>query len=79
VDLDDERLLGEVRNIRLVILRAPHPELEVDFLSRPIDRSVRHGECLDLVVFLVIGSAIPDIQKALEGEAAVLSREVTSH
>ena len=55
VDLDGERLAGELRGVRLIVAGARDPELEPHRRAGTIDRPV--GDRVDL--HLVVGGVVP--------------------
>ena len=74
LDLDLERLVGELRRVVLVVLGAADPDFELDRLLRPVDGAIGDDEGLDLVVLLVGVRGPPDIVKAEVREPAVARR-----
>ena len=63
VDLDRERLVGEVGRVRLVVLGVPDPELELHRLLRAVDRAVGDREDLGLVVLRVVIRGYQTLEK----------------
>ena len=71
VDLYRESPVAERRRIGLVVFGMLDPELELDGLAGPVDRTVGDRKHLRLVVFGVVVIVVPDPRKTQVGEAAV--------
>ncbi len=68
-DADGDAPAGERRVAVLVVLWPAHPELELDFVLRPVDRPVGHDEGLELVVFPVRVVEVPEMREPQKSQA----------